>query len=151
MEGSHFSWSGDGSYLLCGNGLIRGIRWDEFLPGNIHFLAPIRCGDVCKCGRSGRWVCGSTESGRGPLALADLRSGDAWIVMKTHSVICYPGSEDNSGPYDIDAEGSPDGTKIAFISNYNLIMRQRSSDIYVAVVRLPDRPYLREIDGYMDI
>jgi hypothetical protein len=52
--------------------------------------------------------------------LADTRSGDGWIVLKTHSVICYPGSEDSSGPYDIDAKGSPDGTKIAFISNYDL-------------------------------
>jgi hypothetical protein len=120
MEGAHFSWSGDGTYFLCGNGIMRGIRWDEFLPGNIHFLAPIRCGDICKCGKSGRWICGSTKSGRGPLAMADLRSGDGWIVMKTHSVICYPGSEDNSGPYDIDAKGSPDATKIVFVSNYDL-------------------------------
>ncbi|MFQ5769927.1 MAG: hypothetical protein ACE5HX_05290 [bacterium] len=257
MEGAHFSWSGDGTYFLCGNGLMRGIRWDEFLPGNIHFLAPIRVGDICKSGRSGRWICGSTKSGRGPLAMADLRSGDGWIVMKTHSVICYPGSEDNSGPYDIDAKGSPDGTKIAFVSNYDLkngpyaeitanvagdkivvnstdgfpdkgrlvavtgfhrevlkyerktstsfekltrglygtpvsspekgqtvtlfearllpeeqwkdlplptrkirniikdmdspLMRQRSSDIYVAVVRLPDTPYLRKIDDYVEL
>ena len=120
MEGSHFSWSGDGTYFLCGNGIMRGIRWDEFLPGNIHFLAPIRCGDVGKCGLSGRWICGSTFSGRGPLAMADLRCGDGWIVLKTHSVICYPGSEDNSGPYDIDAKGSPDATKIVFVSNYDL-------------------------------
>jgi len=120
MEGSHFSWSGDGTYFLCGNGIMRGIRWDEFLPGNIHFLGAIRCGDICRASRSGRWICGSTESGRGPLALADIRSGDGWIVMRTFSVICFPGSEDNSGVYDIDAKGSPDGTKITFVSNYDL-------------------------------
>ena len=257
MEGTHFSWSGDGSYLLCGNGQMRGIRWDESLPSNIHFLAAINCGDICKCGRSGRWLSGSTSSGRGPLILADLRSGDGWEVMRTHSVICYPGSGDNSGPYDIDAKGSPDGTKIAFISTYDLkdgpyaeitedvtgdrivvqstkgfpekgrlvavtgfhrevlrykritstsfeeltrglygtpvsspsqgqavtlfearlipkekwrelplpassirkiindpnspLMRQRSSDIYVAVVRFPDRPHLRKTDDYMEL
>ena len=120
MDGSHFSWSGDGSYFMCGNGQMRGILWNEFLPGNIHFLASIRAGDICMAGRSGRWICGSTSGGRGPLVFADLRSGDGWTVMKTHSVICYPGSEDNSGPYDIDAKGSPDGTKVAFISNYDL-------------------------------
>jgi hypothetical protein len=134
MEGAHFSWSGDGSYFLCGNGMMRGIKWDEFLPGNVHYLAPIPVGDVGKCGLSGRWILGTTNvfapanidvretfgSGRGPLAVADLRSGDGRIVMKTHSVVCYPGEGDNSGPYDIDAKGSPDGTKIVFISNYDL-------------------------------
>lgn len=257
MEGSHFSWSGDGFYFLCGNGPMRGIRWDEPLPANIHFLAAINCGDISKCGRSGRWLCGSTHGGRGPLRLADLRSGDGWEVMKTHSVICYPGLGDNSGPYDLDPKGSPDGTKIAFISTYDLkdgpyaeitedvtgdrivvnstkgfpekgrlvavtgfhrevlrygkktftsfegltrglygtpvsspeegqsvtlfearlipeeqwkdlplpaksirniindmnspLMKQRSSDIYVAIVRLPDRPYLRKIDDYVEL
>ena len=257
MEGSHFSWSGDGSYFLCGNGPMRGIRWDEPLPANIQFLAAINCGDISKCGRSGRWLCGSTHGGRGPLRLADLRSGDGWEVMKTHSVICYPGLGDNSGPYDLDPKGSPDGTKIAFISTYDLkdgpyaeiaedvtgdkivvksthgfpekgrlvavtgfhrevlrygkktfksfegltrglygtpvsspskgqtvtlfearlipeekgkdlplparsirniindmdspLMRQRSSDIYVAVVRLPDRPYLRRTDDHVEL
>ncbi len=119
-DGSHFSWSGDGAYFMCRNGQMRGILWNEFLPGNINFLASIRAGDICKASRSGRWICGSTSGGRGPLVFADLRSGDGWTVMKTHSVICYPGSEDNSGPYDIDAKGSPDGTKVAFISNYDL-------------------------------
>ena len=120
MEGSHFSWSGDGTYFLLGNGILRGARWDDFVPGNTHFLAPIRVGDVGKCGLSGRWVNGSTFNGTGPLVMADLRSGDGWTVYNPNSIVCFPSSEDNSGVYDIDAKGSPDATKIIFVSNYDL-------------------------------
>ncbi|MFC1635329.1 hypothetical protein ACFL5Z_10850 [Planctomycetota bacterium] len=120
MDGSHFAWSGDGSYFLAGNGPVRGRKWNEPLPANIHFLANISMGDICPCGFSGRWLCGSTGGGRGPLRVVDTRSGDGWIATKTYSFLCFPGSRDNSGPYDIDAKGSPDGTKIAFISTYDL-------------------------------
>lgn len=120
MDGSHFSWSGDGSYFLAGNGPVRGRKWNESLPANIHFLANITMGDICPCGFSGRWICGSTGGGRGPLRVADTRSGDGWIATKTFSFLCFPGAQDNSGPYDIDAKGSPDGTKIAFVSTYDL-------------------------------
>lgn len=120
MDGSHFSWSGDGSYFLAGNGPVRGRKWGEPLPGNIHFLANITVGDICPCGYSGRWICGSTGGGRGPLRVADTRSGDGWVATKTYSFLCFPGSQDNSGPYDIDAKGSPDGTKIAFVSTCDL-------------------------------
>jgi hypothetical protein len=41
-------------------------------------------------------------------------------VLPTHSFLCFPSGRDNSGPYDIDAKGSPDGTKIAFVSTYDL-------------------------------
>jgi len=120
MEGSHFAWSGDGSYFLAGNGPVRGRKWNEPLPANIHFLANITVGDVCPCGFSGRWLCGSTGGGRGPLRVADTRSGDGRVATRTYSFLCFPGSKDNSGPYDIDAKGSPDGTKIAFVSTYDL-------------------------------
>ena len=121
FDGSHFSWSGDGSYFLCGNYQARGKKWDEPLPSNIHFLANIYFGDICPSGKSGRWICGSTYGGRGPLQLADIRSGDGWEVLKSLSFLCFPNLRDNSGPYDIDAKGSPDGTKIAFISTYDLV------------------------------
>ena len=145
MEGAHFGWSGDGSYLMCGNGQVRGVRYDESLPANIHFLAGVRVGDICRCGLSGRWICGSTESGRGPLQLADTRSGDGWMVLRTHSVICYPGSGDHSGPYDIDAKGSPDGTKIAFITNYDL-----KNGPYTKITKdvTGDRIIVRSTDGF---
>jgi len=121
MEGSHFSWSGDGAYFLPGNGPIRGRKWNEPLPSNIHFLANISFGDVGPCGSSGRWLCGSTGGGSGALRIADLRSGEGRVVMQPHSFLCFPGSQDNSGPYDINAKGSPDGTKIAFVSTYDLL------------------------------
>jgi hypothetical protein len=118
MEGSHFSWAGDGSYFLAGNGQMRGRKWDEPLPNNIHFLAAISSGDVSPCGRSGRWICG--DAGVAQIRVADLRSGDGWSVLETNSFLCFPTGEDHSGPYDIDLKGSPDGTKIAFISTYDL-------------------------------
>jgi hypothetical protein len=119
MEGSHFSWVGDGSYFLLGNGQMRGRKWDEPFPSNIHFLAAISCGDVSPCGRSGRWICG--DFGMAALIrVADLRSGDGWTVMETNSYLCFPTNRDYSGFYDIDLKGSPDGTKIAFVSTYDL-------------------------------
>jgi hypothetical protein len=118
MEGSHFSWSGDGSYFLLGNGQMRGRKWDEPLPCNIHFLAAISSGDVSPCGRSGRWICG--DSGVAEIQVADLRSGDGWPVVETNSFLCFPSDQDFSGPYDIDLKGSPDGTKIAFVCTYDL-------------------------------
>lgn len=121
MDGSHFSWNGDGSWFLAGNGPVRGKRWNEALPCNVHWLANISMGDICPCGFSARWICGSTGGGRGPLRLADTRSGEGWEVMRTHSFLCFPNAQDNSGPYDIDAKGSPDGTKIAFVSTYDLV------------------------------
>jgi len=117
MEGSHFSWSGDGSYFLLGNGMMRGKKWDKPLPSNIHFLAGISTGDVSPCGRSGRWTCG--DSGIAQIRVADLRSGDGWSVIETNSYLCFPSNRDYSGPYDIDLKGSPDGTKIAFVSTYD--------------------------------
>ncbi|UCE48168.1 MAG: PD40 domain-containing protein, partial [Phycisphaerales bacterium] len=118
MEGSHFSWAGDGSYFLLGNGQMRGKKWDEPFPSNIHFLASIGTGDVSPCGRSGRRICG--DAGVAQIRVADLRCGDGWTVMETNSYLCFPSSRDYSGPYDIDLKGSPDGTKIAFVSTYDL-------------------------------
>ena len=120
MDGAHFAWSGDGEYFLPGNGPLRGRKWNEPFPANIHFLANVAVGDIGPAGRSGRWVVGSTGGGNGPIRLADLRSGEGWIVMPTHSFLCFPSNRDNSGPYDNDAKGSPDGTKIAFVSTYDL-------------------------------
>ena len=118
MEGSHFSWAGDGSYFLAGNGQVRGRKWNEPLPSNIHFLAAIGTGDVSPCGRSGRWVCGDASVAE--IRVADLRSGDGWPVLEANSFVAFPSGEDHSGPYDIDLKGSPDGTKIAFVSTYDL-------------------------------
>jgi len=118
MEGSHFSWAGDGSYFLLGNGQMRGRKWNEPLPSNIHFLAAISCGDISPCGRSGRWICG--DGSVAEIRAADLRCGDGWSVLETNSFLCFPTDRDYSTPYDIDLKGSPDGTKIAFVSTYDL-------------------------------
>jgi hypothetical protein len=114
IQKCHMGWLGNGEYLLLGNGLIRGRRWDEPFPSNLHILASISVGDVSPCGRSGRYVCGDSM-------VADLRSGDGWPFIHPLSVICYPKTiKDNSGIYDADPKGSPDGTKVCFVSNYDL-------------------------------
>ena len=114
VQQCHMGWLGNGEYFLLGNGLIRGFRWGEPFPNNVHFLASVGVGDVSPCGRSGRYACGDHT-------VADLRSGDGWRFMSPLSVVCYPVDvADNSGIYDADPKGSPDGTKISFVSNYDL-------------------------------
>jgi len=108
------SWLGSGEYLLFGNGLMRGRKWNEPFPSNIHILASVSVGDVSPCGTSGRYACGDST-------IADLRSGDGWQFIEPLSIICYPARiADDSGIYDADPKGSPDGTKVCFVSNYPL-------------------------------
>jgi len=114
LQQCHMCWIGNGEYLLLGNGLVRGRRWNEPFPSNIHILSSIGVGDVSPCGRSGRYVCGDHD-------VTDLRSGDGWHFIEPLSIICYPATvKDDSGIYDADPKGSPDGTKICFVSNYDL-------------------------------
>lgn len=114
LQQCHMSWIGNGEFLLLGNGLVRGRRWNEPFPSNVHILSSIGVGDVSPCGRSGRYVCGDHN-------VADLRSGDGWHFIEPLSIICYPATvKDDSGIYDADPKGSPDGTKICFVSNYDL-------------------------------
>jgi len=122
LQPCHQSWLGDGSYHLHGGKPMAGRRWDEPFPSNLHFLAAIDCGDISPCGRSGRWISGSGSYNA--LQVADTRSGDGWNYLKAAlSIIHNSDTFDYSGSssfHDCDAKGSPDGTKIAFVSNYDL-------------------------------
>jgi hypothetical protein len=112
LENFHDAWSGDGTWQLIGNGRARGRRWDQPFPSDTHILSWVSFGDVSPCGDSGRWICGNYE-------IADLRTGDGQDFPRAPSSLCYPASViDQSGPYDADTKGSPDGTKICFVSNY---------------------------------
>lgn len=114
LQNAHTAWSGDGEYHLLGNGLARGRRWDEPFPSNVHILAGVNVGDISPCGSSGRYLCGDHW-------VADLRSGDGWHYLNPLSVLCFPAEVgDASTTYDADPKGSPDGTKISFVSNYDL-------------------------------
>jgi hypothetical protein len=114
LEQCHMCWLGNGQYMLLGNGPIRGRRWDEPFPSNIHILAAVGVGDVSPCGTSGRYACGDQN-------VADLRSGDGFTYIEPLSIVCFPKTvADASGIYDADPKGSPDGTKICFVSNYDL-------------------------------
>ena len=113
----HQSWTGDGKYFLLGNSQVRGRLWNQPFPSSLHFLAAVGTGDVSPCGRNGRFVVGDK-----PLTFADLRSGDGWAFLEDLSIVCYPDNvSDDSGPYDSDMKGSPDGTKVNFVTNYDLI------------------------------
>ena len=114
LQQCHMCWLGNGECMLLGNGLIRGRRWDQPFPSSIHILAAVGVGDVSPCGTSGRYVCGDH-------AVADLRSGDGFTYIDPLSIVCFPKDVgDASGIYDADPKGSPDGTKICFVSNYDL-------------------------------
>ena len=114
LQKCHMSWLGNGEYFLLGNGLFRGRKWNEPFPSSVHILAWEWMGDVSPCGASGRWACGDS-------VVADLRSGDGWKTIEPFSQLCLPATVvDGSEIYDADPKGSPDGTKIGFVSNYPL-------------------------------
>ncbi len=114
VQPCHMSWSGDGQWQLMGNYQIRGRRWNEPFPSDVHLLANISVGDISPCGRSGRWICGDYE-------VADLRSGHGIHLPRPPSFLCFPAQVgDASNPYDADPKGSPDGTKVSFVSNCDL-------------------------------
>jgi len=113
-ENGHMCWSGDGKYLLIGNRQTCGRPWDKPFPSDLEVLSCGRVGDICPCGKSGRYICG------GGLTFVDTRSGDAWPVVAPHSLIIYPMAGDFSTLYDIDPKGSPDGTKIHYHSTRDI-------------------------------
>ena len=114
LQKCHMSWLGNGEYFMLGNGLVRGRKWNEPFPSSVHILAGQWLGDVSPCGVSGRWACGDS-------VVADLRSGDGWETADPLSLLCLPADVvDGSEIYDADPKGSPDGTKIGFVSNYPL-------------------------------
>lgn len=114
VQQCHMCWLGNGEFLLLGNGLVRGRRWNQPFPSNVEVLAGISVGDISPCGPSGRYVCSDRY-------VADLRSGAGWAMIDPLTQICYPAAAgDMSENYDADPKGSPDGTKIAFVTNYDL-------------------------------
>jgi len=114
LQKCHMSWLGNGAYFMLGDGLVRGRKWNEPFPSSVHILAWERMGDVSSCGASGRWACGDS-------VIADLRSGDGWETVDPLSLLCFPANVvDGSAIYDADPKGSPDGTKIGFVTNYPL-------------------------------
>ncbi len=122
IQRCHQSWSGDGLYHLHGNSLMSGRKWNEPFPSNLHILASITCGDLSPCGKSGRWLSGSGN--KGPLQIADLWSGDGRIYLKAGLSHIHDSNKFSysfgSALHDNDAKGSPDGTKIVFVTNYDL-------------------------------
>ena len=133
-EGAHQAWSGDGEWWILGNMQLRGRSAAEGLgtdpnnpdsirnghsgqsgyPSNTYILSHGRTSDPGECGQSGRWI----SNGGG---VCDIRTGGSWEAISPKSQIVYPeGVGDVSEPYDSDAKGSPDGTKICFLSNLDL-------------------------------
>ena len=114
VQAGHQSWLGNGEYHLVGNQHLAGRKWNEPFPSNLHRLANCHFSDISPCGFSGRWAC---TNGR----VADLRTGGSWTFSNARSQICFPEEVgDASEAYDPDHKGSPDGTKVCFVSNYDL-------------------------------
>jgi len=122
LQQCHQSWSGAGGWYLFGNQPMKGRRWDEPFPSNQHYLSAMSCGDICRGAKTDRYLVGSGATGM--IVFADLRSGGGKVVVpEALSFIhdspnyMYSGS---SALFDNDAKGSPDGTKICFVSTYDL-------------------------------
>ena len=122
IQRCHQSWSVDGTYHLHGDSLLAGRLWNEPFPSNLHILSTESVGDPSPVGRSGRWICGGARDG--PLLLIDLWSGDGRPVLDAAASFIHEddrfGYSYGSALEDNDAKGSPDGTKICFVSNYDL-------------------------------
>ena len=140
-EIGHLCWSGDGRYLLIGNRQLCGRAWDTPFPSDLHVLSWGALGDVCPCGRSGRFVCG------GNLRMVDTRSGDAWDVVHPYSGIIYPMEGDHSTLSDIDPKGSPDGTKIHYHSTRD-IDNAVSAAVVAFDAKAPDVIRVDTTDGF---
>lgn len=112
LEAAHMAWQGNGEHFLIGDGLPRGRRWNEPVPGNVHVLAAGTVGNLSACGHSGRFVVGDS-------ALFDLRSGDSWQYRYFFPGPLKPTTEFYPN-FDGQAKGSPDGTKVAFTVRYDM-------------------------------
>ncbi|MFO8081486.1 MAG: hypothetical protein R6V07_14450 [Armatimonadota bacterium] len=122
LQQCHQSWSGGGGYYLFGNQPMKGRRWDEPFPSNQHYLSAVASADICRGAKTDRYLVASGATAW--LNFADLRSGGGYTVVPEalsyfHDSPEYQYSGD-SAYYDNDAKGSPDGTKICFVSTYDL-------------------------------
>jgi len=122
LQQCHQSWSGGGGWYLFGNQPMKGRRWDEPFPSNQHYLSAISCGDICRGAKTDRYLVGSGATRQ--IVIADLRSGGGQVVVPEALSYIHDSSRyqfsGSSAYYDNDAKGSPDGTKICFVSTYDL-------------------------------
>ena len=116
----HPNWTGDGEYMVLGNAQLNGRKYNEPYPSNVEILANNRVSDPGSAGRSGRWM---VSKGR----VIDIRAGSSRVISDPRSRIIYPllntggnNNGDKSEEWDADGKGSPDGTKMAFVSNFNI-------------------------------
>ena len=109
VQSGHQCWLGDGSYHLIGDDQVRGRKWDEPYPSNMHYLANIRFHDICPCGFSGRWTCVNGK-------IADLRSGHGRRYSFRYVYYPLPQGVGSVGDSDCNPKGSPDGTKVCYRS-----------------------------------
>ncbi len=121
LEQAHGAWRGDGEYLIAGDGLLCGRLWNQPAPVPLLAYSNSSAHDPSACGRSGQWTC-TTDGINDRLKVFDWRTTDTTLVCYSCSIIhqVEGDNRDLSGPYDSDACGSPDGTKICFSSNYQL-------------------------------
>ena len=143
IEEGHMSWSGDGKYLLMGNRQVRGRAWNKPFPNDLEIFSHGGVGDICPCGKSGRYICG------GDLSYVDTRSGDQWAAVYPRSHIIHPLRGDHSSGMDIDPKGSPDGTKIHYHSTRSLDTLA-TTKITKFDPKQPDIIHVGSTDGFPD-
>lgn len=119
--GAHAAWLGDGEHFIMGNECppqkIRYLddgRWGDWEPvSSSTFCA----GDVAPMGYSGQWFV-ADEGNASYINIVDMETGRSMLLACDPSEIIdeHPGDENLGDP---NPHGSPDGTKVVFVSNYD--------------------------------
>jgi hypothetical protein len=119
--GKHPAWLGSGEFFIMGDeSPPKKIRyfedgaWGEWIPiGPKKFSA----GSVAPMGYSGQWLVAHAGN-ESLINVVDMETGNPTLLAHVPSEMIddHPGDENRGDP---DPHGSPDGTKVAFVSNYD--------------------------------
>ena len=107
----HRSWGAGGDWYVIGDGPLYGRRWNAGFPANWECLSVFPVKDTQMCGLRRRYVVNYSNT---RLHVADVRTGEDFPLNYTLSGMAFPRTVkgDHSGLYDVEAHGSPDGTKV---------------------------------------
>ncbi len=108
---AHTNWSGGGAWFVSGDGPLMGRRWDAGWPVDWECLSSVRVKDPQMCGLHRGLCVGFSDL---LVETIDVRTGEHTPMNYAYSGMVLPRemAGDQSHLYDIEAHGSPDGTKI---------------------------------------
>ncbi|MCX7014795.1 MAG: hypothetical protein NTW86_19980 [Candidatus Sumerlaeota bacterium] len=108
---AHTNWSGGGEWFVSGDGPLMGRRWDAGWPADWECLSAERVKDPQMCGLHKGYCVDFSNT---QIDLVDVRTGEQTPLNHTLSGMVLPATMegDLSHLYDVEAHGSPDGTKV---------------------------------------